>query len=181
MNYQDIKSIEELYDFLNTFKYGIKVGESVYYNDDVNEHINKWHLQSVEDIVKNKIGICYDFVEVERDWFLRQGYHCLTIFLIFAVDYENNYPTHTLLAYEHQNKWYHFEVADYLHQGIHEYTSLDELINQVMINQINYANLNNSEIKNKLKVYTYDTPKLNCSFIEYIDSIIDNGMLQNKR
>lgn len=174
MNYQDIKNVKELYDYLNTFKYGVSL-DKIYYNDEVNQHIGMWKLRDIEDIISSQVGICYDFVEIERDWFTKHHYKFVTIFFIFAVDYENSYPTHTLLAYEENNKWYHFEVADFYNRGIHEYNSLKDLVATAKNRQITCANLSDSEIKNNLEVYIYNQPKLNSSFTEYIDSIMEQG------
>lgn len=175
MNYNDIDTEEELLNFLNTFDYGIKTDKNVYLYDDANNHLDEWKIKEVSDLINDKVGICYDLVEIERDWFTKHGYNFKTILLIFILDYENPYPTHTLLAYEKNNKWYHFESADFYNRGIHEYNTFDELIESAKKRQIVDANLEKSEIKNSLQVFLYNKPSLNESFHEFLDNIIDKG------
>lgn len=174
MLYNDINSVEDLLEFLNTFAYGIK-GTKTYLDDNANNHLDEWKMKDVDTLIKDKVGICYDLVEIERDWFTKHDYNFKTILLIFALDYVNPYPTHTLLAYEKNNKWYHFESADFLNRGIHEYDSFEELVKKAKERQIFFANLEDSSIKDCLKVFVYDKPQLNATFIEFLDNIVDNG------
>lgn len=175
MVYQNINTEEDLLEFLNTFDYGIKTKEDVYLYDDANNHLDKWKTKDVNNLIKDRVGICYDLVEIERDWFSKHHYKFMTLLLIFLLDYQNPYPTHTLLIYEKNNKWYHFESADFFNRGIHEYNSFDELIENVKKKQIVSANLEQSEIKDTLGVFIYDKPNLNESFTEFLDNIIDKG------
>lgn len=178
MNYQDVNTEEELLEFLNAFEYGI-MGEKVYLYNEVHEHLDEWKIKNVDTLIKEKVGICYDLVEIERDWFAKHKCHFKTIFLIFLLDYENPYPTHTFLAFEKNNKWYHFESADLFNRGIHEYSTFEELIESAKKHQISCANLEHSEIKNTLTVFEYDKPNLNESFLEFLDNIIEKGKIIN--
>lgn len=175
MNYSEIRTEEELLNFLNTFDYGIKTKTNTYLDDDTNNHLDEWRVKEVSTLIEEKVGICYDYVEIERDWFRRAGYNFKTILLIFLLDYVNPYPTHTLLAFEKNNKWYHFESADFSNRGIHEYDSFEKLVDGVKEQHIIYANLEHSEIKNRLGVFIYDKPPLHENFGGFLDNIVDKG------
>lgn len=175
MNYDNINTEEELLSFLNTFEYGIKNDSNIYLDLETNNHLDEWKIKEVNTLINDKVGICYDLVEIERDHFSKHDYNFKTVLLIFLLDYENPYPTHTLLAFEKNGKWYHFESADFFNRGIHEYNSYEELLLAAKKRQIEYANLTTSEIKNTLAIFEYNKPHLNASFSEFLDNIIEHG------
>ena len=64
-------------------------------------------LQSPNEVIKNKIGVCWDQVELERYYFKGNDWNVKTYFL---VHYDGDKcPTHTFLTFEKNNKYYWFE------------------------------------------------------------------------
>ncbi|MCI6266988.1 MAG: hypothetical protein MR598_09145, partial [Erysipelotrichaceae bacterium] len=115
-------------------------------------------------VMKNKIGVCWDQVELER-YYLRS--HDLNIKTYFLVYYDNDKcPTHTFLTYEKDNKYYWMEHAWDKFKGIHEYSSKKELLtdikNKFILNELKkHCTLEN------LILYEYQKPKYHISTQEF--------------
>ena len=74
-------------------------------------------LQSPEEVIKNKVGVCWDQVELERHYFKNDS-----VKTFFIVHYDNDKcPTHTFLTFQKDNKYYWFEHSWAIFRGIHEY------------------------------------------------------------
>lgn len=116
----------EIMDLMKNIEYGWVDKDNNKYAD-VNELFSKKYiLQSPKDIIKNKIGVCWDQVELERHYFNSNDWNIKTFFL---VHYDGNEcPTHTFLTFEKNDKYYWFEHAWEKFRGIHEYTSERELL-----------------------------------------------------
>ena len=74
------------------------------------------------EVVKSKIGNCLEQVELERSCLKNNDWNIKT----YLVKYGKSY--HSFLIYEKNNKYYWFEHALLKYRGIHEYSSLDELL-----------------------------------------------------
>ena len=87
------------------------------------------------------------------------------------VDYANPYPTHSFLIYKDSNgDWCWFENADFIHRGIHNFSSYDELLDY-QYNQYKESlkefNITDDEI-GKIIITCFDKPKEYASSKEYI-------------
>lgn len=121
-------------------------------------------LQRPKEIIKNKVGVCWDQVELERYYFKGNDYNIKTYFI---VHYDNDKcPTHTFLIFEKNNKYYWFEHSWERFKGIHEYNSLKDLLIDVRNKFIKYE-LNNNYNKNNLCLYNYKKPKYYLSVLEF--------------
>lgn len=179
MQYKDINNPKELLTFMDEIEYGFVTPDNkriIGSGNDFDENILSWTLSSPKHLLETKLGHCFDQVELEREWFTNHNYPFKTYFLIFNLPYSNQGPTHTFLVYEENNKYYHFEHADGLNRGIHEFNTLKELLTTAYQNQINYAKafLNEEELKT-LSIYEYSKPPYNIDFISYIDYLTTNG------
>ena len=148
-DFEKIKNPEDLLSFMkDNISYGFvgKDDAEVYtYDDEFNENMSKsYKLQTPEELLESKHGVCWDQVELERHWFSKNGYDYKTFFAWFAKEEKNNLPTHTFLAYNKDDKWYWFENSFEAERGIHEYDSLDELIGEMMTKHYEYAIKNRS-------------------------------------
>lgn len=171
MNYDDIDSPQKLLAFMDNIKYGwISKKDNHIKNGDENFY-DEYFLQSPSQLLDTKHGLCWDQVELERDWFLKNKYQIKTFFMWFEVDYENKYPTHTFLVYKKENKYYWFEHSFYDYKGIHEYNSYELLIEDVKQKQLDYSIKNNVVEKmgySLIKIYEYGIPKNGSNVNEYI-------------
>lgn len=130
--YNNIKTPEELFDFMNKYiNYGFlgsKSGKLHTWDDSdyQSNFINDYALTSPNQVLENKYGQCWDQVELERDWFSKNNYKFKTLYIMFLFNHENNFPTHSYLVFERNNKWYWFEYSDEINAGIHEFDSYGE-------------------------------------------------------
>lgn len=160
-DYHDEKDVMKL---MNDIEYGWvdKYNKKHFVVD--NTYSENYILQKPQEIIKNKIGVCWDQVELERYYFKGNDWNITTYFIVHYDD--NKCPTHTFLTYEKNNKYYWFEHSWEIFRGIHEYNSITELLNDVKDKFIKYE-LNDNFTKSKLCIYNYSKPKNNISTQEF--------------
>lgn len=141
----------KIMEMMNDIKYGWLCKNGEVGNDD--NFFKEYHLASPEEVLQNKVGNCWDQVELERFLFEENGFKVKTYFIVYEGD---NYPTHTFLVFSKKGKFYWFEHSWEWHRGIHEYSSLDELIIDVRNKFI--EELEDYKIED-LKVFEYLKPK----------------------
>lgn len=112
------------YGFVN------KKGEVIDDKDDESIFYKYYYLQTPKEIMKSKIGVCWDQVELEREWFSKHDYQFKTIY----IEAHNNDmdPSHTFLIYKDGDSVYWFEHSWGSCRGIHEYPDEDLLIDDVI-------------------------------------------------
>ncbi len=121
-------------------------------------------LQSPKEIIKNKVGVCWDQVELERYYFKGNDWNIKTYFL---VHYDGDKcPTHTFLTFEKNNKYYWFEHSWERFKGIHEYKSLKKLLFDIRNKFIKYE-LDNDYVEENLVLHEYKKPKYHISVQEF--------------
>ncbi len=113
-------------------------------NYEVNEDFsNNYILQSPQQVLWTKIGVCWDQVELERYYFDNTKINKKTYFLCYYDD--NKCPTHTFLVYEKNNCYYWFEHSWEKYRCIHTFNSIQDLLNNVKTKFIE------SELNNTMK------------------------------
>lgn len=121
--------IDKIMDVMDTISYGVlqdnmQVNEDSPNWDDVIG--NHYALQSPEELLTSKTGVCFDQVELERDLFTKENIEVKTYFIC---TYDgNDIPSHTFLTYEENEKIYWFEHSWYTYKGVHEYSSEKEML-----------------------------------------------------
>lgn len=163
MKYSDVKKPVDLYLFMKeNIKYGFY---STYDNDthrrvDMNDDrlyelllFHSYYLQSPKELLISKHGICFDQVEFERNWFIKNGYVVYTYF--------TPHHNHCFLVFKDQNGYNWFERTVKNFNGIHTKESLEELLNY-------YKNLQNNI---NLKLYEYDSVTFGETFCDFLDEV----------
>ena len=178
----EIKTPEELLNFMsNNINYGY-LGKNgrIYQFDDIDynsDWYNQYILENSEELLKNLCGNCWDQVELEREWFLKNGYEVETIYEMVKLDYENEYPTHSFLIYKDKNdEWCWFENADFNNRGIHRFNSFDDLLNyqyKKYVELLKTFNISNEEI-NKIIITKFNKPKEHISAEDYLNHTINS-------
>lgn len=147
---------------MNEIEYGYVDNNKVRHTDD-NNFINKdYILQSPQNVLKNKLGICYDQVELER-YLLQKNKWEIKTFFIKGYDKDNNCHTHTFLIYKKDNKYHWFEHSWNKYKGIHKFNNMELLLKDIKSKFIE-SELKNS---NNIELYEYKKPKYNISLEEY--------------
>lgn len=125
---------------------------------------DNYQLQSPKELLKSKLGFCWDQVELER--YLFQG-NDLDIKTYFIVHYDdNNCPTHTFLTFQKNQKYYWFEHAWEKCRGIHAFNTEKELLLAVGKSFIEFE-LKNKYQKNNLIIREYKKPKYHITIEEF--------------
>lgn len=184
VKFEKIKSPEELMSFMqNNIEYGFigKNDDKKYSYEDNNfkkKFVEEYFLQSPEELLENKIGTCWDDVELERSWFSKNNYDFKTYFMMFIKEKVNNLPMHTFLVYQKDDKFYWFEYSDYKNRGIHEYNNLEELLIDAKKKHFDEAVKDSGatpEDYKDLKISGFEKPEHGCTSDKFIDNIIQNN------
>lgn len=190
--YNAVKSPEELLSFMNRYiKYGIYGTDNKVYdswNPSTESDFQlacqtKYSLCDANRCLKYGYGNCWDQVELERDWFLKNNYQIKTIFIWFLFEEDNNYITHSYLVYKDKitSQYCYFEHADSQNAGIYKFNTYKELIEYQKNKHITFnaecGNLINDDILNHLVIHEFQPPKYGCNMEEYICNILNSKFI----
>ena len=163
------KELEKILRKLDNIKYGFVFNNKNIYPEESNNwnpNFSKlYHLQSPQELIKNKYGVCWDQVELERFYLSEKKLESKSFFIIA---YDNNQePTHTFIVVK-SDKYYWLEHSWEPYRGIFEYESLNDLLIDVK-NKFEKS-IQKNNIKNyELAIYEYDKPKYNINCLEFIE------------
>ena len=155
---------EDIMNIMNYIQYGYMDIKGKIHKDVDDKFSTLYRLQSPQETLKNKIGVCWDQVELERYLFEGKKIKFKTFFI---VHYDNDKcPTHTFLIYNDNNKFYWFEHSWKKHRGIYVYDSelealkdiKDKFIKDELINKYNYRNL---------CIYEYSKPNYGINVLDF--------------
>lgn len=169
------EKLQIVLDKLDDIEYGFMDKEiNIYPSDlkDWSKNFSKlYYLQSPQELIKNKYGVCWDQVELERFYLTENNIESKSYFIIA---YGNEIdPTHTFIVVK-SNQYYWLEHSWEPYRGIHEYKSLNELLKDVK-NKFELS-LKNQNIKNyKLAIYEYIKPEYNLTCIDFMKHC-ENGL-----
>jgi len=163
--------IEKITKLMEKIEYGVPGPNNenllkIYDEDKVFDKM--YYLQTPEELLKSKIGVCWDQVELERKYFEEINIKTES-YWICTYD-KDNFPSHTFLTYKKDGKYYWFENSWGEYKGAHEYISLNELLKDIKEKFIK------SHKTNKLAetlIYKYKKPEyhITCSeFYQYIET-----------
>jgi len=162
--FNELKTIEELSDFMKGIDYGWMDNKHQIHIGANEMFANFYILQSPDQILENKLGVCWDQVELERLFFENNALKYETYFMAY---YNNSdCPTHTFLIFELDNKWYWFENSFEKYRGIHQYIEKKDLfddVKQKFIDDLSYDNIG----EGTLVVRKYDKPNYGIGVSEF--------------
>lgn len=139
-------------------------------NNIINTNPKKWdeefydfyYLLTPDELLKNKYGVCWDQVELERSLFEAKNIKVQTYF-ICTYD-EDNLPSHTFLTYEKDKEFYWFEHSWNIYKGIHKYKTKKELLLDV---KNKFINSHSTSQKAYTLIYEYQKPKYHINCLEF--------------
>jgi hypothetical protein len=155
---------EDILSLMNDIEYGYITKNNERKSEIIEEDFYKYYkLQSPKELVKNKIGVCWDQVELERSYFKELDYKFRTIYVILESG-----NSHTFLVYEEYGKWYWFEHSYRKHRGIHgPFNNIEEICNKVI--KFMQSEKEEKEENNQVKVIAeYKKPKYGISCKEFM-------------
>lgn len=161
----------EIMDLMKDIEYGWVDEQNNKYMKVDDSFKDKYILQSPKDILKSKVGVCWDQVELERYFFKNYVPSVKTFFIVY--DDNDKCPTHTFLTFEKNNKFYWFEHSWEIFRGIHEYASLNQLLLDIK-NKFVSCELHDNYEKTNLYIYEYLKPKYHIGTQEFFSHCSSN-------
>lgn len=161
----------EIMDLMKDIEYGWVDEQNNKYMKVDDSFKDKYILQSPKDILKSKVGVCWDQVELERYFFKNYVPSVKTFFIVY--DDNDKCPTHTFLTFEKNNKFYWFEHSWEIFRGIHEYTSLNQLLLDIK-NKFVSCELHGNYEKTNLYIYEYSKTKYHIGTQEFFNHCSSN-------
>lgn len=161
------EEIKNLLNKMSEFEYGWidKTGYKYVNKIAKNKFITDYYLQNPKDMDKTKIGICWDQVEYERNFFERNEIPHKSFFVIYNDGIK--YPNHTFLIFKDKKKYYWFENTYHDAHGILEYDTLEECLEHV---KKEFLKENKLEIiGEQIEWYVYEKPKYGLKAEEFIN------------
>lgn len=158
-----INTPQELLEFMSDFKYEWMDKDGVFHEALTPDMYENYSLMTPEEVLINKKGICVDQTEFERDWFSKNNYEHKV--MVIQIEREDSTPGHQFLMYKENNKYYWFENAWYDERGIHEYSTYEDLIEDIKHKFIVQNNIAEQEI-NKIEIFEQIRYPYNISYEE---------------
>ncbi len=166
-------------DYLDqNFQYGVIDNSGNKFFDSDSEQFQQacncdWKLRSVNQILKDKIGHCYDQVEIEREWFEKNGYEVKTFWIsAYQEEVENSGFSHTYLIYKENNSWKLFEHADYFNRGIYSFNTVQDAVRWQAEKQIETAQNRIKPLKRYVTcIKEYKKPPISLNMQEFVNFI----------
>lgn len=137
----DIKSPEELLKWMNkNISYGYMRKDGTYHKGDLEskeegyDFFKNYILQSPQELIKSKYGVCWDQAELQRFIFDKLN---IKNYVIYMIQNNSDYSTHSYSIIERDNKLYWFENSWYNQRGFHgPFNSIKEIATLVHDNAI---------------------------------------------
>ena len=122
-------------------------------------------VRTPKEVLRDKLGICYDQIELQKFFLKKMGYKFQLFFAYEKLPITDN-PTHTFLIFEKNNKYFWFETSWGTYHNIHgPFNSYEDAVKYVA------EQLKTASKWKKVYVVKYDSPPkgLNINqFGEYI-------------
>ena len=151
-------------NIMNDIKYGyFDFNNQIHKNVDKN-FLSLYKLQSPQETLENKVGVCWDQVELERYLFEKEDIEFKTYFIVHYDD--DKCPTHTFLIYKENNKYYWFEHSWEKYRGIKAYDTEIEVLKDIKEKFIK-DELNNKYNSMNLCIYEYSTPEYGINVLNF--------------
>lgn len=164
-----MKEINDVLLKMKDIEYGyLYEGKDISENEDLPKH---YTLNSPEKTIKDKMGVCWDQVELERKYFDELNVKTKSYFMC---NYDGFFfPTHTFLVVFIDNKYYYFENAWMPYKGVEEYSSIHELLKEV-VSRFNKMCMEKYNLNEKdTVIYEYTKPEYNITgkcFFEHCEN-----------
>lgn len=156
LSFWDFYTPEEVLELMDDIKYGWTSEEGIFYDKLDYTNADKYKLFGPREIIKRGTGVCWDQVELER-YYLKNNKLDVKTYFLYYEDGIND-ESHTFLTYKKDGKFYWMEHAWNAFVGIHEYGTMNELLQDVKKKFVSTF-LADAMIEERLHCYLYDKPR----------------------
>lgn len=132
-----------------------------------NDFVNKYFIETPEQLLESGAGTCFDQTEFERRWFqLKEINH--RVFYMEDKMTSNDQPCHSTLLYEMDGEIFWFEHSWSNQKGIKEFASWEEAIKDITNT---FTNQNNQDDKVGETIITEleTLPPFSCNCFQYME------------
>lgn len=170
-----INSVEDLYRLVSETEYGwLDTDGNKHYKLEMAKYQEKYILQSPQEIIQNKIGVCWDQVELERYYLNKLDIPCKSYLIYYAGERKDR--AHTFLIYEMNGFVYWFEHAWGNYKGLHKYSNYDDIFNKIKKIFIEEELKNDCDLSN-VHIYQYDQPKFHIGHYDFLKHCLSGIMV----
>lgn len=167
---------EELIKDMQDIKYGwIEKNGTRHEEQIVRALFNKgFYLQSPKELKEHRLGVCWDQVEYERYYMEKMNIPFKTIFVIYDTKVKQH--MHSFLVYKEKKNYCWIENTYENFIGINKYSSMEELIKDVMKDFLIQNHL--LIIGENIKYYVFDKPEYGLNCTEYVMHALKGTLLE---
>lgn len=158
-----MKEIFEFYNEIKDIRYGWHDKEGNIH-ESLKGHKENFIQQDVDTILKDRYAICVEMCEVQREFFNKHNIDNKTIMIYLET--EKGIICHTFSVFYKNNKVYWFEASWKNKKGIHEFNSLEEVLEYYKYNFQDFAGENYD--KSKIHFIDYDGIKPGMTTTDYM-------------
>ena len=151
-------------DIMNTIEYGW-VDKNGGRHLELQGFSEGYGIQTPEELLESKLGVCWDQVELERKLFADCGIKICPFFIVYYDD--KKCPTHTFAVFEEDDKVVWYEHAWKRHAGWHEFDNLPSAIRTVRDIFIEEEKLGDYNPMNLVIYMNYPAPKKKLGCLEF--------------
>lgn len=164
--------MKEILDYFNEIKninYGWHDKEGKIH-ESLSNYRDNFIQQDLETILKDNYAVCWEMCELQRDFFNKNNIEHITVFAY--LNNSKNNACHTFSVFFKNNKAYWFEASWKNKKGIHEFNSLDEILDYYRDNFIDFSKCEYD--KNNMLFFKYDGIKAGMNAKEFINHCLNS-------
>lgn len=158
-----IDKIYEIYENNKDIKYAWRDKYGTIHKHISDGYIRKFVMQSPDEILKSRVGNCWETTELTR--FLLEKENIPNKTYLFSIPIQNFY-CHSIIVAEINNKYYWIENSFKDYKGVHEYNTLKELFFEVL-NKFPKIIGSNKVKYSQMKIVNYEKPHPHMSCVEF--------------
>lgn len=166
MNSNEEKYIIEIMEKMEKIQYGwIDINNEIHINT-IKDLQKLYRLADIKEIIENKIGICFDQVELERFYFQDR-------FQVQSYAITSTHMIHTFLTLQSDNDYIYFEHSSAKSKGIYYFNSMDQLL-EFAIEQ--YMIRHKIKKTSNVKLIPYNKLEKRTTFNEILNILKENDL-----
>lgn len=166
--------MKKLTTFLENINYGwVDLAGDIHSKIDKFKFITDYRLLSPEKLSVQKIGICFDMVEYERQYLQNKNIEGKSILLVHLKD--GKPLIHAFMIYQDNNQYYWIEYAFKKVRGIRSYQDLTTCLTDI---KQEFLTENNITDIGQITFYNYSKPSYNIDQQTLINHCL-NGIILN--
>ena len=132
----DVKTPKDLYRWMGkNIKYGINIDHPTKETDMALKFFKYYKLQTPEQLLKSKMGVCWDQTYFEKRWLEDRGFETQQFYI--ELDINPARPTHTFTIFKDGDDWFYFENSFYIIRQVTKIRNVKNLVDMVITAMVN--------------------------------------------